>query len=106
MLLGLGKLCSDRGGLVKLDSIFCIYCRFFLPSVRSEPEKIVIISQIPVLGSSMDEKKRILCTETIKYVGGSIAKRPLPLAAKPASSRMILIVGLLSLMERLSSADA
>jgi len=44
----------------------------------------------------MDEKKRILCTETIKYVGGSIAKRPLPLAAKPASSRMILIVGLAS----------
>ena len=57
----------------------------------------MIISQIPVLGSSMDEKKkRILCTETIKYVGGSIAKRPLPLAAKPASSRMILIVGLAS----------
>ena len=61
MLLGLGKLCSDRGGLVKLDSIFFIYCRFFLPSVRSEPEKIVIISQIPVLGSSMDEKKKGFC---------------------------------------------
>ena len=45
--------------VVWLGYVSCIYCRFFfLSSVCSEPEKILIISQVPVLRSSMDERRK------------------------------------------------
>ena len=47
--------------VVWLGYVFCILQIFFLSSICSEPEKIVIISQVPVLGSSMDEKKKGIC---------------------------------------------